>query len=108
MRMDLGQREVPEREAHATGELRLDPLDRAVRLARIRTLVIAVLDDQPSARGSANVVTVLQRLDHRAERRLAELAVKVYGGADERQVGEGLGEVAELLTRGPDLLGVEA
>ena len=39
--------------------------------------------------------------------RLAQLAVQVVGGADQRQVREGLGEVAELLTRRPDLLGVQ-
>ena len=37
-------------------------------------------------------------------RRSAELAVQIVGGADERQVREGLGEVAELFTRQPDLL----
>ena len=39
--------------------------------------------------------------------RLAQLAVQIVGGANQRQVREGLGEVAELLTRRPDLLGVQ-
>ena len=41
-------------------------------------------------------------------KRLAELAVEVCGGADEREMGEGLGEVAQLTSgRGIELLGVE-
>src|SRR5260370_24281364 len=36
-----------------------------------------------------------------------ELAVDRVGGADEPQVGGGLGEVAEVLTPGPQLLGAE-
>src|ERR1700759_4158349 len=42
------------------------------------------------------------------DRRLTELAVQVCCGADQCQVCEGLGEVAQLLTRGADLLGVKA
>jgi hypothetical protein len=38
----------------------------------------------------------------------AELAVEVDGGADQREVGERLGEVAELLAGGSDFFGVEA
>ena len=38
--------------------------------------------------------------------RLSELAVEVHGGADQREVGEGLGEVSELLAGWADLLGV--
>ena len=40
-------------------------------------------------------------------RRSAELAVQIEGGADQRQMGEGLREVAKLLTRRPDLLRVQ-
>jgi len=38
----------------------------------------------------------------------AEGAVEIEGGADQRQVGEGLREVALLLTSTADLLGVQA
>jgi hypothetical protein len=37
----------------------------------------------------------------------AERPVEVEGGADQSQVGEGLGEVAQRLAAGTDLLGVE-
>src|SRR3954470_2307471 len=37
-----------------------------------------------------------------------ELSVEGVGGADQREVREGLGEVAELLAGRPDLLGVQA
>ena len=56
VRMDLGQRKVPEREPDPLAQLRLDALDRAVRLARVRTLVVAVLDDQPRGRRTAYVI----------------------------------------------------
>src|SRR5438105_3686127 len=39
---------------------------------------------------------------------LVELAVEVDGGADQRQMAEGLREVAELLTGAADLLGEQA
>src|SRR2546422_4395292 len=38
----------------------------------------------------------------------SQLAVEVVGGADQREVGERLREVAEQLAGAPDLLGVEA
>jgi hypothetical protein len=38
----------------------------------------------------------------------AQLAVKVHRGADQRQMREGLWEVAELFAGRPDLLGVQA
>src|SRR5690349_3746031 len=41
-------------------------------------------------------------------RPVVELVVEVHGGVDEREVAERLREVAELLPREPDLLGVEA
>src|SRR5438034_7211863 len=52
-------------------------------------------------------------LDRRApqeltRRRSVELTVQIEGGADQRQVREGLREVAELLARRPDLLRVQA
>src|SRR3954454_17183762 len=62
VRMDRGQREVPEGEPDV--ELRLDALDRPERLARIRALMVAVLEDQPRARGAADVIDrLLDRLD---------------------------------------------
>jgi hypothetical protein len=54
--MDLGQWKVAEREADAAVELRLDALDRTVRLAREGTIVVSILDDQPAVRRSAHVV----------------------------------------------------
>jgi Prolipoprotein diacylglyceryl transferase len=50
VRMDLGQREVPEGEAHLLAKPSLDPLDFAKRPTRVRALVVAVLEDQPTAR----------------------------------------------------------
>ena len=47
---------VPEREAHAVLELSLDPFDRPKRLARIRALVVAVLDEDASGRRTADVI----------------------------------------------------
>jgi hypothetical protein len=38
----------------------------------------------------------------------AQLAVKVHRGDDQRQMREGLWEVAELFAGRPDLLGVQA
>src|SRR4029450_3233630 len=38
---------------------------------------------------------------------LVELPVEGDGGVDQRQVGEGLGEVAQLLPRLADLLGIQ-
>src|SRR2546428_5261438 len=64
--MDLSQRIVPEREADLIVESRLNTLDRAKCLARVGTLVVAVLDDQAAGLRAANVVDgVVQWLDHR-------------------------------------------
>src|SRR5215212_5235648 len=38
---------------------------------------------------------------------LPERAIQVYRGADKREVGEGLGEVAQGLASTPELLGIE-
>jgi hypothetical protein len=54
--MNLGQQEVPEREAHTIRQLGLDVLDRPVRLTRERALVIAILDDERRVRRPANVI----------------------------------------------------
>ncbi len=49
VRVDAGQREMPEREPHVPAQLAFDLLDRVERLTRVRALVIAVLDDQAAA-----------------------------------------------------------
>src|SRR5260370_835051 len=46
VRVDAGQREMPEREPQVPAQLAFDLLDRVERLTRVRALVIAVLDDQ--------------------------------------------------------------
>src|ERR1039457_1337946 len=46
VRVDAGQREMPEREPHVPAQLLFDLLDRMERLPRVWALVIAVLDDQ--------------------------------------------------------------
>src|SRR5260221_7490024 len=46
VRVNAGQREMPEREPHVPPELLFDLLDRMEGLPRVRALVIAVLDDQ--------------------------------------------------------------
>src|SRR5213083_3080874 len=53
--MDPGHRKVPEREAHPVARP-LDALDLPVRRARVRALVVAVLEDETSARGAADMV----------------------------------------------------
>ena len=45
VRMDAGQREMPEREPHVPVESLFDLLDRVECLPRVGALVIAVLDD---------------------------------------------------------------
>ena len=59
VRVDLGQREVPEAEPNAPIELPLDELDSTRRLSRVRALVIAVLQDHPRANGPADAVDSL-------------------------------------------------
>lgn len=56
VRMDPGQRKVPEREPDTLTELRLDALDLAERLARVGTLVVAVLNDQRRGGRTANMI----------------------------------------------------
>ena len=54
VRVDLGQRKVPEREAHTLAQSSLDPFDLPKRPARVGAFVVAVLDDQrarPTRRG---------------------------------------------------------
>ena len=59
VRVDLGEREVPEGEANAPVELSLDPFDRAKRLPRVGAFVVAVLDDETSGRRAADVIDLL-------------------------------------------------
>ena len=56
VRVDVCQREVPEGEANATVELSFDPFDRAKRLPRVGAFVVAVLDEDTSGRGAADVI----------------------------------------------------
>jgi aminopeptidase len=91
VRVDLGQREVPEGETNPVGTLPLDALDFAVGPSRVRALVVAVHEDQPGGLRTADVIDgFVQWLDHlhhvtlppmdaRAEG-LAELAVRVGAG----------------------------
>jgi hypothetical protein len=66
VRVDLGQREVPEGEADALAQLGLDALDRAEGRARVGALVVAVLDDDRRRRRAADVIDrLVQRLDDR-------------------------------------------
>src|SRR3954454_13077776 len=65
VRMDVGQREVPKREAHAL-QPRLDPPDLVERAARVRTFVVAVLDDQrPGGRPTDMIDGFVERLEDR-------------------------------------------
>src|SRR5829696_962093 len=48
------------------------------------------------------------RAEHRRASRVVQALVKADGGVDQGEMGEGLREVADLLTDGVDLLGVEA
>ena len=59
VRVNLGQREMPEREPHVPAELPFDLLDRVVRLPRVRALVIAVLDDQTADGRTPDVIDFL-------------------------------------------------
>ena len=59
VRVDLGEREVPEGEAHRAAQLPLDALDLAVRHPRIRALVVAVLEDHAAVGGATDVVDAI-------------------------------------------------
>jgi hypothetical protein len=56
VRVDLHEREVPEREADTDAHFLLDPLDRSKRLAREGAFVVAVLEDQTTFRRAADMV----------------------------------------------------
>jgi hypothetical protein len=72
VRVNAGQREMPEREPHVPVKLLFDLLDRMERLPRVRALVIAVLDDQAAGGRAADVIDLL------IQRRQGELAVVRY------------------------------
>jgi hypothetical protein len=59
VRVDAGQRKMPEREPDGPAELAFDLLDRTERLPGVRALVIAVLDDQTAGGRAADMVGVL-------------------------------------------------
>ena len=59
VRLDAGQREVPEREPQVPAELVSGLLDRAGRLPGVRALVVAVLEDQVAGGRAADMVDVL-------------------------------------------------
>ena len=67
--MNLGQREMPEREPHVPAKLTFDLLDRVEGLPRVRALVIAVLDDQAAGGRAADMIDLL------IQRRQGQLAV---------------------------------
>src|SRR6266571_971309 len=69
VRVDAGQREMPEREPHVPPKLLFDLLDRIEGPPRVRALVIAVLDDQAAGGRTANMIDLL------IQRRQGELAV---------------------------------
>jgi hypothetical protein len=56
VRLDPGQREMPEGEPHTVAQFCLDALDRRKRLPRVRALVIAVLDNQATRSRAADVI----------------------------------------------------
>src|SRR6201989_2328525 len=63
MWVDLGEREIPEGEANTLAQLVLDTFDLPKRSPRVRAFVVAVLEDDPPARRTADVIDVLvQRL----------------------------------------------
>ncbi len=72
VRVDVSQREIPEREPHVPLKLLFYLVDRVERLPRVRALVIAVLDDQAAGGRAADVIDLL------IQRRQGELAVVRY------------------------------
>jgi hypothetical protein len=64
VRVDVGEREMAEGEADAAVPFALDPLDRTERLARVRALVVAILEDQRRVGPAAYVINAfVERLD---------------------------------------------
>jgi hypothetical protein len=64
VRVDLHEREVPERETDSTAHFLLDALDRPKGLSREGTFVVAVLEDDMTRRRAPDTVeNVVERLD---------------------------------------------
>ena len=72
VRVNAGQREMPEREPHVPPKLLFYLLDRMERLTRVRAFVIAVLNDQAAGARAPDVIDLL------VQRRQGELAVVRY------------------------------
>jgi hypothetical protein len=73
VRVDAGQREMPEREPHVPAELLSESLDHVEGLPRVRALVIAVVDDQMTGGRAAHVIDLL------IQRRQGQLTVARRG-----------------------------
>jgi hypothetical protein len=56
VRVNTGQREMPEREPHVPAEQLAGQLDRVERLPRVRVLVVAVLEDHTADRRAPDVI----------------------------------------------------
>jgi hypothetical protein len=59
VRMDPGQREMPEGEPDTLAQFCLDKLDPPKRLPRVRALVIALLDNQATCKRAADMIHCL-------------------------------------------------
>ena len=59
VRVDLGEREMPEREPDTAGEHCFNAFDLPVRLPRVRAFIIPVLKDERAGGGPADVVELL-------------------------------------------------
>ena len=67
VRMDLGEREMPEREPDVPAQFGLHPFDGPERLPRVWAFVVAVLNDQGARRRAPDVVDrLVQRLQQRS------------------------------------------
>ena len=69
VRVDLGEREMPEGEADTRAELSLDAFDFSERSPRVRAFVVAVLEDDTADCRTADVIDFLvKRLAARTSR----------------------------------------
>ena len=59
VRVDLGEREMPEGEADTPAELSLDAFDLPERAPRVRAFVVAVLEDDTADCRTADVIDFL-------------------------------------------------
>src|SRR6478609_711083 len=72
VRMDIRERKVPEAEPNVSTAKRFDTLDLTERPARVRALVVAVLDDQRSGGRAAHMVDAVDDWRHRGRRWLVD------------------------------------